>query len=108
MRRKMREADFRIDPAFGVEHGRAKLVEAESPAALPPHGLGNAALLALNDLSQARRAMRNGVVAHFDADIATPHLVCDGGGRAGAQKRGEKQGGLGGGGLLKLSGVEVS
>src|ERR1700693_4875024 len=86
MRRKMREADFRIDPAFGVEHGRAKLVEAESPAALPPHGLGNAALLALNDLSQARRAMRNGVVAHFDADIATPHLVCDGGGRAGAKK----------------------
>ena len=46
---------------------------------------------------QARGAMRDGVFAHFDADIAAPHLVRDRGGSARAKKGVEnKVAGIGG------------
>lgn len=35
---------------------------------------------------QARGAMRNGMIAHLNADIAAAHLMGDGGGGAGAKE----------------------
>ena len=72
--------------ALLVEHGRAEAVEPEAPAAVPHGGLGNAALFTVNDFLQARDAMRHGVLTHFNADIAAPHLVRHGRSRAGAEK----------------------
>ena len=72
--------------------GCAKPVEAESAAAFPAHGFGNAALFALDNLFQTRDAMRNGMVAHLDADIAAPHLVRDGSRRAESLERYLEQG----------------
>jgi hypothetical protein len=65
-----------------IEHRHAQAIEAEAAAALPADGLGYAALLALDDLLQPRHTVGHGVVAHLDADVAPPHLVGDGCGRA--------------------------
>ena len=58
----------------------------EAAAALPIHGCGNATLLASNDLFQSRQAMRAGVLAHFDADVAAAHFVGHCGGSTGTEK----------------------
>ena len=72
--------------SFFVEYGWAKAVEAEATAALPADAFGDAALFSLNHFVQARDAVANGVVAHFNADVAAAHLVRDGGGGAGAEE----------------------
>ena len=71
---------------FLVEHGRAEAVEAEAAAALPADAFGDAALFAVNHFVQARDAMGDGVIAHFNADVAAAHLVRYGGGGAGAEE----------------------
>ncbi|OIQ86933.1 hypothetical protein GALL_311920 [mine drainage metagenome] len=75
-----------VDVAVGVEGGLAQGVEAETAAAFPAHGFADAALLAVDDLLQARDAMGAGMVAHLDTDPATAHLVGHGGCGAGAEK----------------------
>src|SRR5690606_34836108 len=72
------EGNAGIDRTVAVEHGLAKAVEGEVAAALPSHSLTDAALFTVDHLAQARRAMGQGMVAHFDADPAPPHLVGDG------------------------------
>ena len=74
------------DVPFLVERRGAEPVEAKPAPALPADGLGDAALLAFDDLAQARRAVGDGVLAHLDADVAPAHLVCNGGGGAGAEE----------------------
>ena len=54
MRRQHREADVLPDVALFVEDGWAQPVEAEPAATLPPHCLGDAALLARDDFSKSR------------------------------------------------------
>ena len=76
----------RVDAAIGVKNRRAQAHEAKAAAALPVHGLADAALLAIQHLLQARQAVRGGVFAHFDADPAPSHLVGDGGRGAGAEE----------------------
>ena len=61
--------------ALRIEHGRPEPVEAEPAPALPTDALGDAALLALDDLVQAGDAVGDGVLAHFDADPTATHLV---------------------------------
>lgn len=57
-------------------------------AALPVHGLRNAALIiALNDLFQTRHNMGFAMVAKLDHNPATPHLMCHGPGSARPRKR---------------------
>lgn len=72
------------DMAVLVEHRQTELVETEASPALPSNSLGNATLLALDDLLQPRHAMSQGVVAHLNTDVAPPHLVRNRCGRAGA------------------------
>ena len=86
MRGQGRKADAGGDVSGFVKDRIAKAIEAEAAAALPAHGPRNAALFALDDLAQARGAMRHGMVAHFNADIAAAHFMCNGGGRAGTKK----------------------
>src|SRR5690606_28130867 len=73
------------------EHRRAEPVVAEAAAALPVHGLGYATLFAVHDLTQTRLTMGLGMIAHFDADIATPHFLRDGGSRARAEEAVENE-----------------
>jgi hypothetical protein len=68
-----------VDVAVGVEGRLAQGVEAETAAALPADRLTDAALFAIDDLLQAGDAVGTGVLAHFDADPATAHLVRHGG-----------------------------
>ena len=42
---------------------------------LAPHHFGNPALFALHHLLQAGQAVGDGMIAHFDTDVAPPHLV---------------------------------
>ena len=81
-----RETDTGGNVARLVKHRVAQTIEPEAAPAFPAHGFGNPALLALNDFAQARGAMGDGVLAHFDADIAAAHFVGHGGGRAGTQE----------------------
>ena len=74
------------DVPFLVERRGAEPVEAKPAPALPADGLGDAALLAFDDLAQARRAVGDGVLAHLDADVAPAHLVRNGSGGAGAEE----------------------
>ncbi len=62
------------------------MVEAETPAPLPAHGLGDAALFTFDDFPQARSTMCYGMVAHFDSDITAAHLVGNSSSRAGAKE----------------------
>ena len=72
--------------SFLVEYGWAEAVETEAAAALPADAFGDAALFAVNHFVQARDAMADGVIAHFNADVAAAHLVRYGGGSAGAEE----------------------
>ena len=85
------KAHFGVDAAIGVKNRRAQPHEAKAAAALPVHGLADAALLAIQHLLQARQAVRGGVLAHFDADPAPAHLVGDGGRGAGAEETVQNQ-----------------
>ena len=87
----MREADRRVDAPLLVENRLAQPVEAEPAAALPAHRLRDAALLPLDHLAQPRDAVRDRVLAQLDADVAPPHLVRHGRGRAGAEEGVEDQ-----------------
>ena len=69
------EGDVGANLPGRVEYRRTEAIEAKPAAALPADALGNAALLSANDLLQARHAMADRVIAHFDADIAAAHLV---------------------------------
>ena len=86
MRRQHREADVLPDVALFVEDGWAQPVEAKTATALPASGFRNAALFAVDDLLQARRAVGVGMLAHFDANVSAAHLVSDGGGCAGSEE----------------------
>ena len=77
--------------AVFIEYGGTQPIEAETAAAFPSHGFGNAALLAIDHFLQARGTMRHGMVAHFNADIAAAHFVRDGGGCGGAEKTVENE-----------------
>src|SRR5690606_5598644 len=79
------------DMAVLVEYRLTKAVEGEAATALPSHGLGNAALLAVDHLLQARLAVGDRMVAHLDTDIAAVHFMGDGGGGAGAEEGVEHQ-----------------
>jgi hypothetical protein len=72
--------------AVFIEYGGTQPIEAETAAAFPSHSFGNAALFAIDHFLQARGAMRHGMVAHFNADVAAAHFVGDGGGCAGAEE----------------------
>ena len=78
--RQIGVANVGIDLVVGIEHRRAEREKAKATAALPVHGLADAALLAFDNLLQSRQAVRDGVLAHLDADPAPAHLVRDGGG----------------------------
>src|SRR6185312_9929499 len=91
VRSQMFELDFGIDSALVIEHPGTELVEAEAAAAVPTDTFRNAALLAIDDFHETRLAMRARVLAHFDADPASAHLVRDGGGGAGAEEAVEDQ-----------------
>jgi len=60
----------------------AQAEEAEAAAALPVDCLGDAALLAIHHLFQARDAVGDGVLAQLNADVAPAHLVHHGNGGA--------------------------
>ena len=85
------KANVGADMSFFVEYGWAEAIEAEAAAALPAAAFGDAALFAVNHLVQARDAMANGMLAHFNADVAAAHLVRYGGGGAGAEERVEDE-----------------
>ena len=86
MRAEMVKVDRWIDPPFGIEDWRTEPVEVEPAAALPTHCGRNPALFAIDHFAQARHAMGDGVVTHFDADIAAAHFVGDGRCGAGAEE----------------------
>ena len=75
------------DVAFLVEHRRAEPVEAEAAATLSSRPLSEMPPCSPSmTLCEPRRAVGDGVVAHFDADLAPPHLVRDRRRGAGAEK----------------------
>ena len=82
MRGKVRETDSGIDAALFIEHRTTEFVEVESAAALPAHGLRDAALLSIHHFLETWNTMRNRVFAHLDTDVSAAHLMCDGGGCA--------------------------
>jgi len=86
MRRLRVEPQRRIDAAALHEHRLPQPVEAKAAAALPVHLAGDTAPLAFHHLPQTGRAVRYGVLANLDADVAAAHLVGHGGGGAAAEK----------------------
>lgn len=75
MRGQRSEFDVIVELTVSVEHRLAQFEEAKSAAARPVDGLGNAALLAVDDFLQTGLAMRLRVVAHFDTDVTAVHFV---------------------------------
>ncbi len=77
--------DHRVAPAVFDDQRRGQAVVTEAAAALPVHGLGDAAgVLAVDDFLQARDDVGVAVLAQLHHDPAAPHLVCHGAGGAGA------------------------
>ena len=85
MRGEMFKSDRRIDPPIGIEDWRAEPIEMEPAATLPTHCGRNPALFTVDHFAKARYAMGDGMVSHFNPDVAPPHLMCDGSGCAGAE-----------------------
>lgn len=86
VRGEHRKANVRADMAFLIEDRWAEAIEAEAAAAFPADAFRYAALLAFDDLVQARRAVGDGMLTHLDADVAAAHLMRDSGRGAGAEK----------------------
>src|SRR5690606_4885480 len=78
---KVLEADVLANASILVEHGHAKLVEAEAAAACPADVPGDAALLSIHDFQQPRLAMGAGMRPHLYANPAPVQFVrhCGGG-----------------------------
>ena len=76
-----------VAPVIALQQRRCDAAEAEPAAAFPVGLLGHAACVcAIDDFAQPWHAVRDGVVAEFNADPATSHFVRDGSGCAGAEE----------------------